>query len=142
MLSAQSVRHTRMPSYLQSDIPVLLIGPVASRRAVSICWKLRQRQLYDNPPASSLAFRQRRGIATRIEAMGFGGKPIRRSPLILEEILTTSPANDLAVPSLDQLIARHRAADKGLIETTAFIRASQRRTFSDMSTEREEDNYC
>lgn len=32
MLSAQSVRHTRMLSYLQSDIPVLLIGPVASRR--------------------------------------------------------------------------------------------------------------
>lgn len=62
MLSAQSVRHTRMPSYLQSDIPVAY-WTVASRRAVSICWKLRQRQLYDNPPASSLAFRQRRGIA-------------------------------------------------------------------------------
>lgn len=47
---------------------------VASRRVVSICRKLRQRQLYDDPPAlSSLAFRQRRGIAVRIEATGFGG---------------------------------------------------------------------
>lgn len=67
-----------LATYLHSDIPVLLIGPVASCRVVSICWKLRQRQLYDNPPPSSLAFRQRRGIAARIEAMGFGGKPIRR----------------------------------------------------------------
>lgn len=83
---------------------------VASRCVVSICRKLRQRQLYDPLAPSSLAFRQRRGIAVRIETMRFGGTRAYRydegSPLILEETLTTSPTNDLAVPPLAWSINR------------------------------------
>jgi len=81
-----------------------------SRRVVSICRKLRQCQLYDDPPAP-LAFRQRRGIAVRIEAVGFRGTRVDRYgegfPLIFEETLTTSP-DKRPCPSrrpLDQLIA-------------------------------------
>jgi len=66
-----------MPSYLQSDIPVAY-WTVASRRAVSICWKLRQRQLYDNPPAYRLSRSVNGEELPCIEAMGFGGKPIRQ----------------------------------------------------------------
>lgn len=108
MLSAQSVRHKNTYLHPMVFLCWALIESVASRRVasrcvVSICRKLRQRQLYGDPPApSSLAFRQRSGIAVHIEAMGFGGTRADRygggSPLILEETLTTSPTNDLAVP--------------------------------------------
>jgi len=66
-----------------------------SRRVVSICRKLRQCQLYNDPPAPSLAFRQRSGIAVRIEAVGFRGTRVdwygEGFSLIFEETLTTSP---------------------------------------------------
>lgn len=83
---------------------------------IFLCWRLLGRShrvalcqfagSYDNvsytTAPSSLAFRQRRGIAVRIEAMRFEGTRADRydgeSPLILEETLTTSPTNDLAVP--------------------------------------------
>lgn len=96
---------TRIPTYNPVFLCWRLLGRshrIASRCVVSICRKLRQRQLYDDPLApSSLAFRQRRGIAVRIETMRFGGTRAHQygegSLLILEETLTTSPTNDLAV---------------------------------------------